>query len=192
MAENNPSNVFSAFEILLEEIEAEIDFFTGVGSQALQGRDYNKAKELIDHAQAITNFRNQVSGLRKEWTKINAAAEEKEDEETRIQRNNLGKLRKGLRTPESSYVLPILQALDQMGGSGKVSEVLDKVGEIMRPILKNIDYDPLASNPDNPRWRNTAQWARNSMVNEEGFLKKDSPRGIWEISEKGRAFLKEQ
>jgi hypothetical protein len=26
MAENNPSNVFSAFEILLEEIEAEIDF----------------------------------------------------------------------------------------------------------------------------------------------------------------------
>ncbi|MCC7571175.1 winged helix-turn-helix domain-containing protein, partial [Candidatus Micrarchaeota archaeon] len=53
-------------------------------------------------------------------------------------------------------------------------------------------YDPLASNPDNPRWRNTAQWARNSMVNEEGFLKKDSPRGIWEISEKGRAFLKEQ
>ncbi len=192
MAENNPSNVFSAFEILLEEIEAEIDFFTGVGSQALQGRDYNKAKELIDHAQAITNFRNQVSGLRKEWTKINAAAEEKEDEETRIQRNNLGKLRKGLRTPESSYVLPILQALDQMGGSGKVSEVLDKVGEIMRPILKNIDYDPLASNPDNPRWRNTAQWARNSMVNEEGFLKKDSPRGIWEISEKGKAFLKEQ
>ena len=192
MAENNPSNVFSAFEILLEEIEAEIDFFTGVGSQALQGRDYNKAKELIDHAQAITNFRNQVSGLRKEWTKINAAAEEKEDEETRIQRNNLGKLRKGLRTPESSYVLPILQALDQMGGSGKVSEVLDKVGEIMRPILKNIDYDPLASNPDNPRWRNTAQWARNSMVNEEGYLKKDSPRGIWEISEKGRAFLKEQ
>lgn len=192
MAENNPSNVFSAFEILLEEIEAEIDYFTGVGSQALQGRDYNKAKELIDHAQEITNFRNQVARLRKEWTKINAAAEEKEDEETRIQRNNMGKLRKGLRTPESSYVLPILQALDQMGGSGKVSEVLDKVGEIMRPILKNIDYDPLTSNPDNPRWRNTAQWARNSMVNEEGYLKKDSPRGIWEISEKGRAFLKEQ
>lgn len=192
MAENNPSNVFSAFEILLEEIETEIDFFTGVGSQVLQGRDYNKAKELIDHAQEITNFRNQVAGLRKEWTKINTAAEEKEDEETRIQRNNMGKLRKGLRTPESSYVLPILQALDQMGGSGKVSDVIDKVGEIMRPILKNIDYDPLASNPDNPRWRNTAQWARNSMVNEEGYLKKDSPRGIWEISEKGRAFLKEQ
>lgn len=177
---------------MLEEIEAEIDYFTGVGSQAMQGRDYNKAKELINHAQEITNFRNQVAGLRKEWTKINAAAEEKEDEETRIQRNNMGKLRKRLRTPESSYVLPILQALDQMGGSSKVSEVLNKVGEIMRPILKNIDYDPLTSNIDNPRWRNTAQWARSSMVNEEGYFEKDSPRGIWEISEKGRAFLKEQ
>jgi restriction system protein len=42
--------------------------------------------------------------------------------------------------------------------------------------------------PDNPRWRNAAQWARNSMVN-EGLLKKDSPRGVWEISDKGKQYL---
>ena len=30
--------------------------------------------------------------------------------------------------------------------------------------MKEVDYDPLASNPDNPRWRNAGQWARNSMV----------------------------
>jgi len=60
----------------------------------------------------------------------------------------------------------------------------------MKPVLKKVDYDPLASGPDNPRWRNAAQWARNSMIR-DGLLKGDSPRGVWEISDKGRAALKE-
>ena len=93
-----------------------------------------------------------------------AAAERDEDEETRAERRNLGKLRKGLRTPEAAYY---------------------------KPILKDVDYDPLASGPDNPRWRNAGQWARNSMVN-EGLLKRDSPRGIWEITDAGRQVLREQ
>jgi hypothetical protein len=77
-----------------------------------------------------------------------------------------------------------------MGGRGKVADVLDKVGQMMKPILKEVDYDPLASGPDNPRWRNAAQWARNSMVG-EGLLNADSPRGIWAIADKGRAMLKD-
>ena len=80
----------------------------------------------------------------------------------RAERRNLGKLRKGLRTPTEAYYGPILRTLDEMGGSGKVAEVLDRVGELMKPVLKDVDYEPLASNPDNLRWRNAAQWARNS------------------------------
>jgi len=38
------------------------------------------------------------------------------------------------------------------------------------------------------RWRNTAQWCRHTMV-QEGLLKRDSPHGIWEITEKGRQAL---
>lgn len=190
MIENNPTNVSSAFEMLLEEVEAEIDFVNGVGSKAFGGRDYDKAKEALERSGTLTAFRDRVAALRKEWEHLAAVAEREEDEETRNERRNLGKLRKGLRTPESVYYVPILQVLDQMGGSGKVAEVLERVGQIMKPILKDVDYDPLASSPDNPRWRNAAQWARNSMVN-EGLLKADSPRGVWEIADKGRAMLKE-
>ncbi len=39
------------------------------------------------------------------------------------------------------------------------------------------------------RWRNTAQFARNTMVR-KGLLKSNSARGIWEITEAGRRFLK--
>jgi len=191
MIENNPVNVSSAFEILLEEVEAEIDFINGVGAKAFEDRDYDKAKEALERSGVLTAFRDRAASLRGEWNVIAVAAERREDEETRKQRNNMGKLRKGLRTPESAYYRPILQVLDQMGGGGRVSDVLDGVGQIMKPVLKDVDFDPLASSPDNPRWRNAAQWARNSMVN-EGLLKNDSPHGIWEISDKGLAMLKGQ
>lgn len=191
MIENNPSNVSSAFEMLLEEIEAEIDFVNGVGSRAFEGRDYDKAKEALERSGTLTAFRDRLAGLRKEWEQMAAIAAQSEDEETRAERRDLGKLRKGVRTPEAAYYMPILQVLNKMGGSGKVADVLDRVGKLMKPILKKVDYDPLASGPDHPRWRNAAQWARNSMVR-EGLLKDDSPRGIWEITDRGRHHLKEE
>ena len=190
MIENNPTNVSSAFEMLLEEVEAEIDFVNNVGAKAFEVRDYDKAKEALERAATLTAFRDRVAGLRKEWEELAAVAESQEDEETKAARRDLGRLRRGLRTPEVNYYQPILQVLAEMGGSGKVAEILDRVGEVMKPILKDVDYDPLASSPDLPRWRNAAQWARNSMVH-EGLLKPDSPRGVWEIADKGRAMLKE-
>lgn len=190
MIENNPSNVSSAFEMLLEEVEAEIDFVNSVGAKAFEARDYDKAKEALGRSGELTALRDKVAGLRKEWEQLAAAADREEDEETKAERRNLGKLRKGVRTPTEAYYQPILQALDKMGGSGQTAEVLDRVGKLMKGVLKDVDYQPLASSPDNLRWRNAAQWARNSMVT-EGLLKADSPRGVWEITDKGREMLKD-
>lgn len=191
MIENNPQDVSSAFEILLEEVEAEIDFVNSVGSRGFEARDYERAKEALERAGLLSAFRDKLATLRAEWESLAAVAESQEDEETKAERTNLGRLRKGMRTPESQYRVPILRVLSEMGGSAKASDVLERVGEIMKPQLKKVDFEPLASGPDNPRWRNAAQWARNSMVN-QGFLKRDSPRGVWEITETGRQWLKEQ
>jgi restriction system protein len=188
MIENDPSNVSSAFEMLLEEVEAEIDFINGVGARAFEAREYENAKEALERAGLLTAFRDKTAGLRKEWQELAAVAERVEDDETRAERRNLGRLRKGLRTPESAYYLPILEVISKLGGSGKVAEVLDRVGQLIKPRLKDVDFDPLASEPSNPRWRNAAQWARNNMVH-EGLLKADSPRGVWEITDTGRTRL---
>lgn len=111
----------------------------------------------------------------------------------RIQLGSLFKaealLTKGL-VPVGEYRVPILQALSGMGGSGDAEDVLDRVGEEMMGLLSEPDYEPLRSEPDTPRWRSVARWARNTMVN-EGLLKKDSPRGIWEISDKGKQHLQQ-
>ena len=189
MIENNPSNVSSGFEMLLEEIEAEIDFFTRIGARAFENRDFRKVDEARAQAEQVTAFRDKVAALRKEWDAI-SGAETEEDEETKAERRNLGRLRKGLRTPESAYYLPILKALSELAGSAKMQTVLEKVYETMKPILKDVDHQPLASDPDMPRWRNSAQWARNTM-RQEGLIKDDSPHGTWEISDAGRQKLKD-
>ena len=71
-----------------------------------------------------------------------------------------------------------------------MNKVIEVVGEKMKTILNEYDNQHLLSEPHEIRWRNTAQWCRNSMV-QEGLLKEGSARGIWEISDKGKAALKE-
>ena len=188
MIENNPTNVEAAFEMLLEEVEAEIDFVTTIGSKSFEKRDFDRAREALEHAGKLTAFRDKTASLRKEWTAMSELEVDEEEQKERTERQNLGRLQRGVRTREEAYYKPILQALDEMGGSGQVKDVLDRVGEIMKPVLKDVDYEPLTSSPDHLRWRNAAQWARQSMIY-DGLLKSDSPRGIWEVSEKGRKFL---
>jgi len=190
MIENNPGNVSAAFEMLLEEVEAEIDFVSRVGARAMEARDYDRAREALEDADRLTAFRDKVAALRMEWDALAAATKQHEDETSRAERRFLGRVQKGQRTPESAYRLPILQALDAMGGRGHLQQVLDQVGIIMKPILKEVDYLPLSSDQSIPRWRNAAQWARYTLV-QEGLLKDGSPRGIWEITDAGRAYLRQ-
>jgi hypothetical protein len=98
-------------------------------------------------------------------------------------RKNAGKrIQRGERTPQEQFRQPILQALYERGGSGKTAEVLDRLEEILGDKLTDVDRASLTHGEI--RWRNAAQWERNTMV-EEGLLKKTAPRGIWELTEKG-------
>lgn len=189
MIENNPTNVVAAFEMLLEEIEAEIDFVNRVGARAFESRDYDKAKEALERAAQITGFRDKADALRREWELLVTREQDEEGTEAHAERRNPGRLRRGLRTREQAYYKPILEALQDLGGSATMSQVLDHVLQKMKGVLRDVDFEPLASDPDMPRWKNAAQWARNSMV-KEGLLRSNSPRGVWEISDAGVRFLR--
>ena len=76
-----------------------------------------------------------------------------------------------------------------MGGRGRIQQVLERVEELMRGALKEVDYELVPSGRD-VRWRNTAEWCRAEMVR-EGLLASGSPVGIWEITEKGKQYLRE-
>jgi hypothetical protein len=188
MPSENPTNVDAAFDILLEQIEAEIDLVNRTGARAFENRDYDKARATLEQAGQFIGFRNRTATLRREWAALAGPQEEEEGAAEQVERRDLGRLGRGLRTPEEAYYRPILQVLAELEGRGQTAQILDRVGQLMRGVLREVDYQPLTASPDLPRWRNAAQWARNSMV-QNGLLKDDSPRGIWEISEAGTRYL---
>ena len=188
--EKNPTNVLAAFEILLEELETEIELINKAGSKAFANREYDRAREALSRADQATVFREQIAALRTEWEKIIPAANGEEEGIEKSERHNPARLRRGLRTRETAYFKPILQILSQMGGSAKTNDILSRVHKVMKGTLQDVDYEPLASDPEIPRWWNTAQWAHHSMV-QAGLLKADTPRGTWEMTEAGAKLISE-
>ena len=69
-----------------------------------------------------------------------------------------------------------------------MAQVLEKVASAIKAQLKEVDFQSLKSDPGRPRWNNTAQWARSTMV-DDGLLKKNSLRGVWEITAAGKEHL---
>jgi Mrr N-terminal domain len=104
-------------------------------------------------------------------------------------RRYLGRLPNGVCTPEEAYKLPILQALDLLGGSAKTKDVLAVVKKLMKGVLKKVDYEKAGSSSrSETRWHKRAKWVRYDLI-AEGLVKKDSLRGVWEISKMGRQYL---
>lgn len=185
------SDVMAAFDILLEIIEDAIAAANRASVASMQSEDYDLARKHLDRSEAITHFRDKVTALRDEWFSVaNLGTEEIDDAQQTdsLFRRNLGRLPRGIRTPESAFAKPILEALVELGGSAPIGNVIDSVEPKLKSKLKDVDYQPLPSDPNTLRWRNTAQWARHDLVT-QGLLKSDSPRGIWEISDKGRQWL---
>lgn len=174
------------FEILREELEAVANALNEEGAQAFYAGDYNKAKAAIEEATQLAVFREKVKGLQKEWAGLFAAKPRARKEKGR--RRSRARLPRGLRTPEEAFRRPILETLVELGGSAPTDEVLNRVEQKMRGVLNDYDREPLPSDSRTVRWRNTAQWCRNTLVR-EGLMKNASPYGIWEISEQGRRWL---
>jgi hypothetical protein len=108
-----------------------------------------------------------------------------------VSKRFFGRSKRGDITSQDDYCAPILRVLIEMGGSGKTKDVIAQVGEKMKTILKPKDYEKTATRTKELRWQNNTRWARQAMV-DDGRMKSKSPTGLWEISDKGRAWLKKQ
>jgi hypothetical protein len=182
------NGVNTAFELLREEIDLLAKTLREEAADACKTGNYDLARRAIEDADHLSNFRERVESLQKEW---DALATRRAIRERKVRRACPSRLPRGLRTPENAFRRPILEALVELGGKARASKVLDLVEEKMKTILKEVDFETLPSSPREPRWRNTCQWCRMILV-QEGLMRSDSPRGIWEISELGRRELEKE
>lgn len=88
-------------------------------------------------ANQLKTFREKVRKLQKEW-KTSYSGKGKIVAERKISK----KLKRGLRTPEDAFRIPILNSLNELGGKAKVSDVLKKVHQKMKNKLNNHDLSP--------------------------------------------------
>ena len=176
----------------IDELVREIDRLQkeihNAGKKAFQAGDYVKTKALIEAATRIDAFKTKLKSVGEEWTKIySPVSYHLKGIPTTHKKVGGKRIPRGKKTPESAYRIPILEALVELGGKAKTSEVLDRVYEKMKGILNDFDHEPLPSVPSQPRWRHTAQIVRNKLV-KEGLMKKGE-RGFWEISEEGKKLV---
>jgi len=82
--------------------------------------------------------------------------------------------------------LPLLQEIEAAGGEAKPSELYNKVARHFSQ-LTSADQKVIHPRSGLPIWRNRVQWARQHLVN-KGQIDA-SIRGIWKITDKGRAKL---
>jgi hypothetical protein len=111
------------------------------------------------------------------------ATAERTERSARVPRAPRGSLMK-----DEAYELPILQVLAERGGRAAKNEVLDALEPLLGDRLTALDRSQITSGEI--RWRNRAQFVRLRLV-ERGEMVKDSPRGIWELADAGRARLEE-
>lgn len=184
------NDVSTALGLLRDSLAEEEQRIRSEGAKAMHEGDYDTATSVIEFAKRLQAFEKKVEALVSEWDELEDLRDAASPAVQEIvSKRFFGKKRKGEITPHTDYYRPILEALVEMGGSGKTKLVLDRVGEKMKGILKPIDYEAHKSDEKQIRWRNSAQWARNTMVNDDGRMKKGSPNGVWEISDKGRKWL---
>lgn len=175
--------VMETFKMLLEEIETVIKNINVRGADAFRKGDYEVVKGLGDLASQIFSFKDKLKDLQKEWDQFHSKGV--------VQTFQMGPQNDnehapyGTRTSEGAFRQPILEALIELGGSASIDNILELVYKKLKDCLNDYDYKKLNSSPHEIRWRNTAKWCRNTLV-KEGLLSSTSPRGIWEITEKGR------
>ena len=86
-------------------------------------------------------------------------------------------------TSQSELIPYLLESLEELGGNAKCNKVLELMERKLttRFLPGDLEYD----SGFKLKWRHNAHWARLKLAN-DGVLKKDSPRGIWQFSEDHR------
>jgi hypothetical protein len=155
------------FEALKRHAEPLVDTPNSVLRRLLE-LPSNREEAPSDHDEAPSQTPRQVRGRRRGTR--------------RGSRPSAKRARPGSILPDEEYERPILQILNEKGGRAPTSEVIDALGERLDGRLTPTDKETIGSGQ--VRWRNRAQFVRLRLV-DRGDMAKDSPRGVWEITEQG-------
>ena len=90
------------------------------------------------------------------------------------------------RLPEGTVREPLLEVIYERGGSARGRDLYPALRERMKRYLTPGEFDRVK--PGDEGWRSTVKSARDHLV-QDGYLRGDSPRGVWALSKEGVALV---
>lgn len=134
-------DVDTAFEILLEEVEAAISAFSGEAKQFIDTGEYEKGSHILEKVKSLNKLRKKIQALQKEWSML---LNRKLRPSSKRRRKDKARLPRGLRTPESAFRRPILEALVELGGQAPTPTRLRAI-TVGWQDSSLADYGPMVS-----------------------------------------------
>jgi len=210
MSNYQSHNVDVACDMLIHELRTEIEAINALGAKAFADGRHDDAATALEAARRLNALCDELTGfgerlraalddIRQEFSAAEGPPAAATIREPSLPHERAGNTyvvdtaqpttEPGRSTPRSAFRIPILRSLVALGGRAQGREVLERVYEQVEPLLSEYDRLPLDSG--DLRWRKAAHFQRLQMV-QEGLLERHSPRGIWEISDEGRAWLARQ
>jgi Mrr N-terminal domain len=89
--------------------------------------------------------------------------------------------------PQKEFRQPLLETLTELGGAAHVTEIRKAMEKKIAPLLGSADYEKVPTGE--VRWWNATCWERANLVR-EGLFADYSPRGVWELTDKGKAAVR--
>ena len=177
-------NATEAFDVLLSAIASAMQGVRRRHQAATEQNDLTAMVAEHERVMSLLAARKQLEALQDSWASL--AGEGEPGEPVGLIYAG-ARAARGAKTPARAFTVPILQVLEEAGGRAAASHVEDSIGEAMAVQLNEVDRARVRSGQ--VRWRATLRWVVHHMKR-EGLLTGDSPRGIWEISEEGKAYLR--
>jgi len=193
-----------AFASLLKTANAELEKVQQDGSVYFARGDIAHVREAADRVEKIKRLISSLEQIQAEWTsllpdtpplrepQVDHSPVPPSNIKTDVQpkstpRTQYTRTPTGIRTNQTQFEIPILQILVEMGGKGRVQNILDRLEKKMDAVLNDTDRQLLQSRGE-VRWRNTVSWARVTLLH-SGYLSSTSPQGMWGITPEGRRYL---
>jgi len=190
----NRNEITKSFDNLTKDINTLLPELNQQSSELIDKHQYQEAKEIISKAERVLSLRNKLESLKEEWLDLELHSLEtrssSDEDKLKVSPETERKFRSQPHTKTKEYLIPILQALVNLGGSAKRQHIFQEIENIMSDQLLENDKNPLPSNPSVTRLQRIATSAGRKL-RKEGYITIGPKTGVWEIAEKGRIFLEE-
>jgi hypothetical protein len=174
--------VDEAFTVLRQALIDELKDAKLEGARAFEESQFEFAQAAALRGSMVGPILEQVELLAGQWQENRAAEEQPPVIEAPEQALRKAASKREIR--QDDYMLPILQALQELGGKGTARQVLKQIEGTLEPGVKNDQGEKNG-------WRLAVQTTSAAMV-KKGFISAESPEGEWKLTTKGRLYFFEQ